>query len=73
MNETIIVGILSLIGTLSGTFFGIIKAASMTNYRIEQLEIKVDKHNQFDSRITRCEASTSQAHKRIDELRSEIA
>lgn len=73
MDSTVIVGILSLVGTLSGTFFGIMKSASMTNYRIAQLEAKVDKHNCFDTRITKVEESTKQAHKRIDELREEIA
>ena len=45
MSETIIVGILSLIGTLVGSLSGILAANKLVVYRIEQLEKKVEKHN----------------------------
>jgi hypothetical protein len=51
MPPEIIVGLLSLGGTLVGTFAGIITSAKLTAYRIEQLEKKVDKHNNFAERI----------------------
>ena len=38
MSETIIVPLLSLLGTILGTFGGILTASKLTNYRIEQLE-----------------------------------
>jgi hypothetical protein len=41
----VIVGALSLAGTIVGTFGGIRASAKLTGYRIEQLEKKVDKHN----------------------------
>lgn len=41
MNDVVIVGLLSLAGTLAGTFGGILTANKLTNYRLEQLEIKV--------------------------------
>lgn len=40
MSDTIIVAILSLIGTLAGTFGGILVSNKLTNYRIAQLEKK---------------------------------
>lgn len=40
MNDVIIVALLSLIGSLAGTFGGIMTSTKLTNYRIEQLEIK---------------------------------
>ena len=43
--ETIVVAAIAFMGTLAGTFGGIITANRLTNYRIEQLEKKVDKHN----------------------------
>lgn len=43
--ETIIVSIISLIGTLGGSLGGILVANKLTNYRVEQLEKKVEKHN----------------------------
>lgn len=51
MNEAIIVAVLSLFGTLGGTFGGILTANKLTNYRIEQLEKKVEKHNRVVERV----------------------
>lgn len=51
MNESVIVAILALIGTLVGTFGGILTANKLTNYRIEQLEKKVEKHNCVVERV----------------------
>lgn len=45
MDNTIIVSIISLIGTLGGSLGGILVANKLTNYRVEQLEKKVEKHN----------------------------
>lgn len=42
---TIIVGVLSLVGTLIGSIAGIMTAQKLTVYRIDQLEKKVDKMN----------------------------
>lgn len=49
--ESIIVAILSLVGTLAGSLGGILAANKMTNYRIQQLEIKVEKHNKVIERV----------------------
>ena len=51
MTESIIVAVLALIGTLGGTFGGIMAANKLTNYRIEQLEKKVAEHNNLVSRL----------------------
>ena len=51
MTETIVVAILSLIGTLVGSITGILTANKLTTYRIEQLEKKVEKHNNVVERI----------------------
>ena len=50
MNPTVLVGLLSLAGTLIGTFGGILTSNRLTNYRLEQLEKKVDKHNNIYDR-----------------------
>ena len=42
MSETILIAILSLAGTALGTFGGILTSAKLTNYRIGQLERKVE-------------------------------
>lgn len=55
MSETIIVSLVSLIGTLGGTLGGILVSNKLTNYRIEQLEQKVEKHNQVIERVNELE------------------
>lgn len=47
MSEAIIVAIISLIGTFMGAFSGF----RLVSYRVEQLEKKVEKHNNFAERI----------------------
>jgi TolA-binding protein len=75
MTEAIIVAVLSLIGTLGGTFGGIMAANKLTNYRIEQLEKKVAEHNNLVSRLYQVEKQEAimeeeikVANHRIDDL-----
>ena len=56
MSEGIIVAMLSLVGTLIGSFGGILAANKLTNYRIKKLEEKVEKHNQVVERVYRLES-----------------
>lgn len=60
-------------GTLVGTLGGILAANKLSNYRIEQLEKKVGKHNNLIERMFLVESSVKSAHHRIDELREEIS
>ena len=55
MNETIIVAIISLFGTLGGSLIGVLASNKLTNYRIEQLEKKVERHNNLVERTYRLE------------------
>lgn len=68
MTDTIAVALVSLVGTLIGTFGGIITASKLTNYRIEQLERKVDKHNNFAEKIPLIQNDIKVANHRIDDL-----
>ena len=47
MEQDVLIALLSLAGTLPGTLGGILTSARLTNYRIEQLEKTVDRHNGF--------------------------
>lgn len=69
MSETVIVGALSLVGTLGGSLFGILAANKLTTYRIEQLEKKVEKHNNVIERVAILEQSNNTQWERIDEIR----
>ena len=68
MNTELWAAVLSFIGTLCGTFGGIIVSAKLTNYRIEQLEKKVDKHNGFAERIPVIEEKIKATAERVTEL-----
>lgn len=71
MNETIITALMALIGTLTGTFGGILTSSKLTAYRIEQLEKKVDKHNNFAEKIPLLEEKIKVVNHRIDDLEKE--
>ena len=45
MNPQITVALFSFLGTCVGTLGGILAANRLTNYRIAQLEKKVEQHN----------------------------
>jgi len=47
----VIVSLVSALGSALGTFCGIMVNSKLTNFRIEQLEKKVDKHNQVIDRV----------------------
>ena len=45
MTEGIIIAVLSLLGTLGGSYFANRRSSALIAYRLEELEKKVDKHN----------------------------
>ena len=69
MSETLLVAILSLIGTLLGTLGGILTANKLTNYRIEQLEKKVEKHNNVIERVYNLEKKQAVDEEEIEHLK----
>lgn len=71
MDSTIIVALISLLGTLTGSLGGIVVSSKLTNYRIEQLEKKVDKHNNFAEKIPVLTARLDMLDRRIGELEDE--
>lgn len=71
MAPEIVVALMSLAGTLSGSLLGVITSNRLTNYRIAQLEEKVNKHNNLVERMVVVEQSTKSAHHRLDELAEE--
>lgn len=80
MSETIIVTIISFTGTLLGTLGGIVASAKLTIYRIEQLEKKVEKHNNLIERVFKLEEhgavideQIKVANHRIDDLEKQTA
>lgn len=72
MSETIIVALLSLVGTILGTFGGILTASKLTNYRIEQLEKKVEKHNHVIERVYELEKQEAVIDEEIRNMSHQI-
>ena len=68
MPDTIIVAVLSLIGTLAGSF----GVTQMIKYRIEQLEKKVEKHNSVVERTYLLEEKIKVANHRIEDLERKV-
>lgn len=65
------VAFLSLIGTLGGTFGGILVSSKLTNFRIEQLEKKVEKHNSVVERTLLLEEKIKVVNHRLEDLERE--
>lgn len=55
MSTEIICALIALGGSLAGSFGGIIVSSKLTSYRIEQLEKKVEKHNNLVERVYKLE------------------
>lgn len=86
MSETaisIVVAVLSFIGTTAGSITGIIVSNRLSNYRIEQLEKKVENVdnsirdyannvNEIRERMIIVEQSTKSAHHRLDDIASQM-
>ena len=75
MPAEVITAALSLVGTLVGTLGGIALSSNLTYYRIEQLEKKVEKHNNLITRTYKLEQEfavmdekVKVANHRIDDL-----
>lgn len=56
--------LLALVGTAVGSFSGF----QLTSYRVEQLEKKVDRHNQFAERLPVLEEKIKVMNHRLDDL-----
>lgn len=50
MSETLLVALLGFLGTLCGAYFANKRSTALIAYRLEQLEGKVNRHNQVIER-----------------------
>lgn len=69
MSDTIIVALISGAFTLVGTILGVVASAKMTNYRIEQLEKKVEKHNNVVERTYQLEGNVKELEHEVRDLK----
>ena len=71
--ETVVVAVLSLIGTLAGAYFANRKASALLEYRLQQLETKVDRHNNLIERTYKLEEENAVMKNRMDVADHRIA
>jgi hypothetical protein len=78
MNNDIWVAIIAFAGTAIGTAGGIIASSKLTNFRLQQLEKKVDKHNSLvermyvvEGKIEKIDEKIKVANHRIGDLEKE--
>lgn len=72
MTQTIVVslitGLLSLCGTLAGAYFANRKSSALIAYRLEELENKVNKHNQVIERTYNLEKRLAVDEEKLNHL-----
>ncbi len=68
MENEVIIAIIAFCGTMAGTAGGIIASSKLTNFRLSQLEAKVDKHNNIIKRTYILEEKMKVANHRICDL-----
>ena len=58
MDNSVISSLLALVGSLLGTFAGILTGGKLTEYRIKMMKQKVEKHNNLIERMYALEEKT---------------
>ena len=69
MSESIIVALIGLAGSGLGAFGGVMASARLTQYRLKQLEEKVQAHNSIVERTFRLEGRMTEAEHDIRDLK----
>ena len=69
MSDAVIVALLGFAGTLLGSLFGVLTAQKLTQYRLGQLEEKVNKHNHLIERTYKLEGRMDEAEHDIRDLK----
>lgn len=70
--DAITVAIIGLVGSAIGSLTGIIVNSKMVQYRIEQLERQVEKHNELIDRTYKLEAAIELIDEKLREANREI-
>lgn len=70
MESNVLTALIAFAGSAVGTLGGIIASQKLVNYRLEQLEKKVDKHNNVIERVFKLEAHEKTVDDKIEHLES---
>lgn len=69
MSETLLVAALSLAGTVLGSGLGVVASARLVNYRLEQLERRVQAHNNLVERTYLLEGRVNEAEHALQDMK----
>lgn len=72
MSDTIVVAFIGFLGTVIGSGIGAMTSIKLISYRLEQLEKKVEKHNNLVERTYKLEKQESLLEEKIDVLHESI-
>lgn len=70
MNSEVVIALISLIGTLGGSLLGILVTNKLVNYRLEQLEKKVNLHNSVIERMYVAEGQIAELQHEVRDLKN---
>lgn len=70
MDSTVLVAVLGCVGTVIGSALGVVASSKLTQFRLEQLEKKVDKHNSVIERTFKLEEKVNEMANDIKELKA---
>ncbi len=74
MTESIIVALITAAGALFGTYLANRKTQALLSYRLDKVEEKLDKHNHFETRISKLETDaelhSAELHRHNERLKT---
>ena len=70
LSDAVIVALLSLAGTLLGSGLGVVASSRLVNFRLEQLERKVQAHNNLIERTYKLEGAMQECQHDIRDLKA---
>lgn len=70
MSDAVIVALLSVVGTILGSGLGVLASQKLTQYRLEQLENKVEAHNNLIERMFKLEGEMVECQHDIKDLKA---
>lgn len=69
MNEVIVVAVIGCLGSVAGSLLGVIASSNLTQYRLKQLEEKVEKHNSVIERMFEAEGNITELQHEVTDLK----
>lgn len=72
MNSEVIVAVVSGACTLAGSALGVVASSKLTQYRLKQLEDRVNKHNSVMERTYKLEGQVTELQHDVRDIKDEI-